>query len=140
MTTEAQRKAAAKYDKAHTKGLYLKLNLATDEDIIEHLNRKDNVQGYIKGLIRNDMEGTKMRYFLVDNAISTHSEVYDQELKANTAEEAIAIAKAEWERLTKSEQAKRDGFFLLELNDAEYKEAAEEMLWSEYGKEIWSAK
>lgn len=56
MATEAQRRAQAKYDKANTKGVYLKLNLTTDADIIEHLASKQSVQGYIKQLIRRDME------------------------------------------------------------------------------------
>lgn len=53
-TKEAKRRASAKYDKAHTKGIYLKLNLETDKDIIEFLDGVENVQGYIKQLIRND--------------------------------------------------------------------------------------
>jgi len=44
-----------KYDKTHTKGVYLKLNKETDRDIIEHLQKQDNKQGYIKKLIREDM-------------------------------------------------------------------------------------
>ena len=54
MATEAQKRASAKYDKAHTKGIYLKLNTKTDADIIEFLSGVDNVQRYIKKLIRND--------------------------------------------------------------------------------------
>ena len=53
-TKEAKSRAQAKYDKAHTKGIYLKLNLETDKDIIEFLAGVENVQGYIKNLIRND--------------------------------------------------------------------------------------
>lgn len=53
--TKSQSKASAKYDKANTKGLYIKLNLKTDLDIIEYLRGKENVQGYIKSLIRSDM-------------------------------------------------------------------------------------
>jgi hypothetical protein len=54
MATKAQSRASAKYDKAHTKVIYLKLNLETDKDIIEFLDGVENVQGYIKSLIRND--------------------------------------------------------------------------------------
>lgn len=54
MATEAQKRASAKYDKGHTKGIYLKLNTKTDADIIEFLSGVDNVQRYIKNLIRND--------------------------------------------------------------------------------------
>lgn len=44
-----------KYDKTHTKGVYLKLNKETDRDILEHLQKQNNKQGYIKKLIREDM-------------------------------------------------------------------------------------
>lgn len=55
MTSDAQKRASAKYDKAHTKGIYLKLNTESDKDIIEFLAGVNNVQGYIKNLIRYDM-------------------------------------------------------------------------------------
>ena len=55
MATEARRRAVKKYDKAHTKQLHLKLNLESDADILNHLEQKQNVQGYIKQLIREDM-------------------------------------------------------------------------------------
>jgi len=55
MTTTAQKKASSKYDLKSTKGIYLKLNLKTDADIIKKLNQVDNVQGYIKNLIRNSI-------------------------------------------------------------------------------------
>lgn len=54
--SEAQLRANAKYDKTNTKGLYIKLNLNNDSDIINYLDGKENVQGYIKSLIREDME------------------------------------------------------------------------------------
>jgi hypothetical protein len=57
MATTAQSRASAKYDKAHTKGVYLKLNLETDKDIIEYLKDVDNVQGLIKELIRRHIHG-----------------------------------------------------------------------------------
>lgn len=53
--SDAQLKAQAKYDKANTVGVYLKLNKATDADIIEHLHKVSNRQGYIKELIRDDI-------------------------------------------------------------------------------------
>ena len=54
--TDAKRRANQKYDAANTKQLKLKLNLKTDADILEHLAKQDNVQGYIKNLIREDIE------------------------------------------------------------------------------------
>lgn len=53
MTTKAQLKASAKYDKANTKGIYLKLNKITDADIISFLDTINNKQGFIKNLIRD---------------------------------------------------------------------------------------
>ena len=45
----------AKYDSVHCTGLYLKLNLKTDSDILEKLSSVPNRQGYIKSLIRQDI-------------------------------------------------------------------------------------
>lgn len=54
MSTKAQIKASAKYDKANTKGIYLKLNKINDADILEYLEQVENIQGTIKRLIRED--------------------------------------------------------------------------------------
>ncbi len=54
-TTEARTRAQAKYDKEHTKGLYMKLNLRTDIDIIRWTWSQKSVQGSIKRLIREDI-------------------------------------------------------------------------------------
>jgi len=54
-TKPSQIKASEKYDKNNTKGLYLKLNIHTDKDILEFLDTKSNKQGYLKDLIRADM-------------------------------------------------------------------------------------
>ena len=47
-------KASMKYNQANVKQIKLSLNKKTDADIIEILERCDNVQGYIKDLIRKD--------------------------------------------------------------------------------------
>jgi hypothetical protein len=57
MATEAQKRASAKYDAKNTKALYLKLNVKTDADILDHLDQMENKQGYIKELIRQSMKG-----------------------------------------------------------------------------------
>ena len=54
-STDAQKRASAKYDAANTKVVTLKFNLRTDADIIEKLESVENRQGYIKELIRADM-------------------------------------------------------------------------------------
>ena len=48
-----------KYNRDHVKQVKMNLNLRTDADIIGHLSGKPNVQGYIKGLIRNNMKEEK---------------------------------------------------------------------------------
>lgn len=55
-TSKAQLKAGAKYDAANTVQVKMKLNKHTDEDIINRLQSVPNKQGYIKGLIRDDIE------------------------------------------------------------------------------------
>jgi hypothetical protein len=56
---EARLRAQKKYDEAH-KGDYktyiFKCNKIADRDIINHLETKANKQGYIKELIRRNME------------------------------------------------------------------------------------
>ena len=57
MTTEAQKRAQKKYDEANRdkfRMIHLKLNRDTDADVIEKLESVDNIQGYIKDLIRSD--------------------------------------------------------------------------------------
>lgn len=44
-----------KYDKANTVQFKMKLNKKWDKEIIEKLNSVDNKQGYIKELIRADI-------------------------------------------------------------------------------------
>lgn len=50
--SEAKREANARYDAKATRGVYLKLNLKTDADILACLDRVANRQGFIKALIR----------------------------------------------------------------------------------------
>lgn len=55
-TSDAQLRAQVKYDKAHTTGVYLKLNKENDADIIEKLESVENRQGYLKKLIKEDLK------------------------------------------------------------------------------------
>lgn len=56
MSSDARKRAVAKYDASHTKQVKLKLNLETDKDILERLEEVGNKQGYIKSLIRDDIK------------------------------------------------------------------------------------
>lgn len=55
MSSEAQKRASAKYDEKSTVQVKLKLNIVTDADILAKLDAVENKQGYIKNLIRNDL-------------------------------------------------------------------------------------
>jgi len=57
MKTEAQKRAQSKYEKKAVKRVVMKLHHTNDLDIIEHLATKDNVNGYLKFLIRKDKDG-----------------------------------------------------------------------------------
>lgn len=58
MPSESMKKAIAKYDAANTTKITMKLNLKTDADILARLEAVGNKQGYIKRLIREDIEKT----------------------------------------------------------------------------------
>ena len=58
MVRESQKRANAKYDRANTTRLYIKLNNNTDADVLDHLQNISNKQGYIKSLIREDIKKT----------------------------------------------------------------------------------
>lgn len=57
MPTEAMKQAIKRYDEKNTKQLMLKLNVKTDADVLKKLEEVGNKQGYIKELIRRDLEG-----------------------------------------------------------------------------------
>ena len=56
MTTEAMKAAQKKYDEANTVQVKLKLNRKTDADILNRLAKAESKQGYIKALIRADLQ------------------------------------------------------------------------------------
>ncbi len=45
----------AKYDSTHCKSLVMKLHIVNDADILEKLDTVESKQGYIKRLIRDDL-------------------------------------------------------------------------------------
>lgn len=52
---QARTKTQAKYDKNNTVGLYMKLNIHTDTDIIRWLQSQPSKQGAVKKLIREEI-------------------------------------------------------------------------------------
>ena len=55
-TTKAQAAATKRYQEKNTKLMTIRLNLNTDQDVINRLEEVDSKQGYIKRLIREDIE------------------------------------------------------------------------------------
>lgn len=55
MYSEAKKRANAKSDARNTVQVKLKLSKSTDADILEKLDSVENKQGYIKDLIRKDL-------------------------------------------------------------------------------------
>lgn len=55
----AQVRASMKYDAKNTIKFTVKLNRKTDKELIEHLGTVSNRNGYIKELIRKDIEDGK---------------------------------------------------------------------------------
>ena len=53
--TEALKKAQDKYSQK-VKQVILKFNTETELDLLEHLQKQDRIQTYIKMLIKQDME------------------------------------------------------------------------------------
>lgn len=57
--TEAHRRADAKYKRDKTTQVVVRFYNATEADILGHLQAQPNKQGYIKQLIREDIERKK---------------------------------------------------------------------------------
>lgn len=55
ITSDSQIRAQAAYDKKNTVRLSLKLNIRTDEDIIQWIRSQKSMQGTIKRLIREEI-------------------------------------------------------------------------------------
>lgn len=55
MATEAQIKALARYDAKNTRQVHLKPNRRNDWDVLKKLDSVPSKQGYIKQLIRADL-------------------------------------------------------------------------------------
>lgn len=55
-TKEAHYAQIDAWQKENIKRVVVKLNKKTEQDIIDHLATKESVQGYIKEIIRKDME------------------------------------------------------------------------------------
>ena len=55
MTTEARKRAREKYNKANYKAYTFRFHKTNEADVIERLESQPNKQGYLKELIRKDL-------------------------------------------------------------------------------------
>lgn len=67
MTSDAKRRANAKYDAENTVQYAIKLNRTTDAELIEKLGLVKNRQGYIKQLIREDLRRERLKAISTNN-------------------------------------------------------------------------
>ena len=58
-TRRARNAQSEAWDKLNTRRIKLKLNLHTDADILSMLDSQSSIQGYIKSLIRADIDRRK---------------------------------------------------------------------------------
>ena len=49
------------YEKENLRQIRLKINRKTEPELLEWIEKQDNIQGYIKQLIREDMERAKKK-------------------------------------------------------------------------------
>ena len=56
MTTEARKRAREKYNKANYKAYTFRFHKTHEADVIERLEEQLNKQGYIRELIKKDMD------------------------------------------------------------------------------------
>lgn len=50
-----------RYSRKNRKLVSMRFNMVTEKDIYDHLMKQPNKQGYLKGLIRRDMEDCERR-------------------------------------------------------------------------------
>ena len=93
MTENRASKASAKYDAENTKRIYIKLNKGTDADIIGWLSLKRNTQGFIKEMIRGDMEMNKKEYNVVIIGSTKNQDIETEQLVTNDIKKAIKEAR-----------------------------------------------
>lgn len=58
-TSEAQKRAVAKYDAENTKRFHFKVNLKTERDILEWIESRDKFQTALKAAIREQIKKEK---------------------------------------------------------------------------------
>ena len=71
----AQTEYMANYEKENLRQIRLKINRKTEPDLLAWVEKQENVQGYIKELIRKDMEQAEGQEWAVLCDLEMGSEV-----------------------------------------------------------------
>ena len=106
--------ATQEYDKNNTTRINLKLNNKTDADIIEKLGEVENVQGFIKAIIRNEMEGAgTMKHFekKTEELYGARNAGYKIDRTADREEDAQLLRRIRAERGDRFVEDKRDALY-----------------------------
>lgn len=127
--------ATKEYDRNNCTRINLKLNNRTDADIIEKLGTVENIQGYIKAVVRNQMEGeVKMKKFerITGELYGAKKAgfVLDKDAERETNEQLARVLIAE--RGEKFVDSKLDAFHDFDgdlYRDEDGQEYAVEMVW-----------
>lgn len=77
--TEAEKRAVNKYFKKNIRQVVIKLNKATDEDLIEYVDSLDNIQGEIKKIMRARVQ----KQIFTNQQINTIKELIDKAVNEN---------------------------------------------------------
>lgn len=93
MATEAQKRAAAKYNREKMVQRVVRFS-PNERDLLAHLDAQPNKAGYLKGLIRADMESRREEeegYLLIITAIDDeHEEIVEERAFSGEAEARAA--------------------------------------------------
>lgn len=76
--TDAQKEANRKYYGTKYKQISFKLNKVTDREIIEHLDKIDNIRGYLINLIKADISNTLLNDLLLDIEFLEDDTLFDE--------------------------------------------------------------
>lgn len=93
MISEAKKRADAKYDAGHTRQIKLKLNLKNDKDILKRLDEVGNKQGYIKKLIRHEIDSESKLIWLIE-CMKKHGIDVSYEV---TKDDGISMIEVHWD-------------------------------------------
>lgn len=89
----------AKYEKENLRQIRLKINRKTEPELLEWIEKKDNIQGYIKNLIREDMkkeDKNMKRYIIKPEFLNLYGEDANP-MTVLTSDDVDRLA-ADWEK------------------------------------------